>query len=867
MNKMKIIATLMTILILGIMGVGMQVTPTYSSGTSIIDVSPAVRITDTGDANGDGNYERDPQLLIASDDTWFLTYSKSKTSFTHGGNPDTLKYDVWVKISTDGGVTWLGETKVLDDSNFRSSTICEADGKIWVIGVDWSDGKIYANTYSDGNWIGQVEIYAGSTAWHVDSIAEGDDIRLFFGQSAAEGVGFIKYDHTTETWETMATSIGVDASGPYIPRVTKAGDIYYLVSVSDDWKHITFTSTDAPKTTPWPDAQIIMDAPGTIMPYGICDPTILKYGDTDGTDDLIVFAAPWYSDDSQTIEYAYSTDAGVSWTTSPISFTDAAHDGQVSWDMMPRAYLKDPDTIMLFYGMEQRGVNRGQGDIVVCEWDISSTIGNKHYTTIQDGIDNAIGGDTILVAAGTYDEKVVIDKSLTLLGAKAGEDARTRDTSSGESILDGTGLAPETGVGAFNIEDGVSDVIIDGFEIHGYLSINPGGGSAVMAYCYDGDTLGRSRITILNNYMHDLGWNGILVWSNNDVVQEDFTIQFNLIEEAPYAGIELTNVINSKVLDNKIVAPTSIVNDPGDAGVGIEIAVRAQPGFGLTAGTNVLVEGNEISGTFAEGSRAGINILSRTYSSSSDATLTGVTVRDNIVSADVIVGILVVAESRDSGPATITDLEILDNKINNFEKGGVVVKDVLSVQIEGNTISTTKVSPASNGIQVGYIGATTGTTGAIKDNQVSDCHWEGYDPSTETYEDDWTASGILVIDTESELTISGNEVQNCDVGFDIEAGALTTITKNDVHGNSYGFVLWNANPTINYNNIHKNTLFGVYRTILGSSNDILDATLNWWGHPKGPGWINPAGKVVNNGEEGDIDTDPWLKKPIPPGQI
>ncbi|MBA7645969.1 hypothetical protein ES703_53730 [subsurface metagenome] len=427
--------------------------------------------------------------------------------------------------------------------------------------------------------------------------------------------------------------------------------------------------------------------------------------------------------------------------------------------------------------------------------------------TIQAAVNAAGTDDTINVAAGTYPESVTIDKSLTLLGAKAGVDARTR-TFTGESILDGTGLAPVVGVGAFNILDGVSDVIIDGFEVCNYQSINPGGGSAVLAYSYGAATQGLSQITIQNNYMHDLGWNGVCVWSNNGVIQDDFTIQFNLIEEAPYAGIELTNVINSKVLNNKIIAPTDIIaSEPDDAGVGIEIAVRAHPGFTITAGTNVLVEGNEISGTFPEGSRAGINILSRTYASDSVATLTGVTVRGNTVSASVIVGILAVAESRDDGPATISNLQIVDdNIVSNFTKSGIVVRDVLSVQIEGNIISTTNHSVAPNGID---IGATTGTTGTVKGNQISGCHWDGYDPEAMDYEGGWTGSGILVIAPASTLTISGNEVQNCDVGMDIEAGPLTLITNNNVHDNSYGFVFWNAGPTINFNNIYQNALGGI----------------------------------------------------------
>lgn len=401
-----------------------------SAISATIDVSPPKNITNTGDASGNGYYERDPELLVASDGTWYLVYARSQTQFTAGGVPDNLLYDIYYKTSTDNGATWSDAVKVLDaaairpDANFRSVAVCEANGKIWVIGANAGAnpgvlgvGDIYANTYSGGSWSGQSMIFDGNWttgAFHVDAVAEENDIRLFYGiQNETEGVGFIMYHGDTDIWDTSVTKIGA-AAGWQIPRVIKEGSKYYLVSTN--WENIRFTSTTTPDVVPWPTATNIASAPSG---GASSDPCILKYGESGGADELIVFHAPSYSDESQPQEYVYSTDGGSSWSSS-VPFTETLHGTQKSWDMMPRAYMKDANTIMSFFSMEKRGVNHGQGDIVLVTWDISATIGNAHYTTVQDGVDNAGVGDEVSVAAGTYTEQVEIAKDMTLMGAGLG---------------------------------------------------------------------------------------------------------------------------------------------------------------------------------------------------------------------------------------------------------------------------------------------------------------------------------------------------------------------------------------------------------------------------------------------------------------
>ena len=88
----------------------------------------------------------------------------------------------------------------------------------------------------------------------------------------------------------------------------------------------------------------------------------------------------------------------------------------------------------------------------------------KFFATIQAAINDAqtLNGHTIVVNAGTFSELVAVNKSVTLLGAKSGIDARAVGRGAFETIVRGANPAGGR-TAAFNVT--VDNVIIDGFTV------------------------------------------------------------------------------------------------------------------------------------------------------------------------------------------------------------------------------------------------------------------------------------------------------------------------------------------------------------------------------------------------------------------
>ncbi len=110
----------------------------------------------------------------------------------------------------------------------------------------------------------------------------------------------------------------------------------------------------------------------------------------------------------------------------------------------------------------------------------------------------AAANDSIVVAAGTYHEHVTVGiPGLTLLGAQAGVDARTRNVAS-ETVLDGATTALDTGISV-----NADSVTIDGFTIQNYN----GGGAAFGYGIVQAGTV--SGVHVVNNILRANGYTGL----------------------------------------------------------------------------------------------------------------------------------------------------------------------------------------------------------------------------------------------------------------------------------------------------------------------------------------------------------------------
>jgi parallel beta-helix repeat protein len=206
------------------------------------------------------------------------------------------------------------------------------------------------------------------------------------------------------------------------------------------------------------------------------------------------------------------------------------------------------------------------------------------YPTIQEAINNANEGDTIIVSAGTYYENIVLHKSVNLLGE-----------SSYTTILDGKGVKDVVDVTANN-------VTIEGFTIRN-------GKVGIHLISVTNSLIRRNNVRNNQDGIDvTSSWNATIIENNSsNNIQRGIYFEFswngnvesNIIEENGWYGLNLFNSLNSSIIGN------SVKGKRGDFdAIGLYLSrncivvgnTASDSGFGvwLESSTNIVVEGNDV---------------------------------------------------------------------------------------------------------------------------------------------------------------------------------------------------------------------------------------------------------------------------------
>ncbi len=282
--------------------------------------------------------------------------------------------------------------------------------------------------------------------------------------------------------------------------------------------------------------------------------------------------------------------------------------------------------------------------------------GPGNYSKIQDAVDNASDGDTVLVYSGTYYENVIVDKSINLIGE--GKNA---------TVIDGM----ENGDVVYII---ASDVHISGFTIQNSSMYpqTPGHYGVFLESC--------SGCHIENNIVMDNSY-GIRIPknSNNNIVSG------NNVIDSQHIGVWIGTFWehskgNNKIYNNVIIGGWTAINLDFSSRNDVEnnFIKNLNEAIMLTCSENTTVVNNVIENA--------VNFGIRVYLSN-NSVVVGNTVRDSTTPLKVFVSILLLGSSR---------VTVLKNKMINTDDGIIIDSS------DNNNIVENTIEKSRYGIYIRY---------------------------------------------------------------------------------------------------------------------------------------------------------------------
>ncbi|MEO6392105.1 MAG: carboxypeptidase-like regulatory domain-containing protein [Pyrinomonadaceae bacterium] len=483
---------------------------------------------------------------------------------------------------------------------------------------------------------------------------------------------------------------------------------------------------------------------------------------------------------------------------------------------------------------------------------------NCAFRTIQNAVVNSAIGDTIFVAPGIYAETVVVDKSLTLKGAQAGQAVNPRFAlfSGGgngpkadplaETIIvppatdpigGGNGLlhlmANNVTVDGFVLDGNNPDldqsdaVVVGGINIDSRLGIRTEDGS--------GDAAAANNVVIANNIVQNFAERGIELSNANSFSPSTSgsVISGNLVRTFGHNGIVLTFNAHADITTNTI----NSLAYPAEAGIWIQDFRDVGGASSLTIAENSITVGQDNFGgiwvNLAYFSTIDINHNSINaaagVSGASDFTFgiyvtslragTTAGLDNNLIGAtggEFARGLAFWTLRSGSTTTTVTN-----GSIGNARAGISVHDNDPSFGLAGDNSAINVSGVNISGAGVGALVDAAGSMGDTVAMQI-----------TGNTSINNAQKGVNVVGLHASVNLHDNDdaLHNNVVGLEVNGGAAT-VTGNNFYTNSTGLRFLNGGTAT----VHFNRIVSTTTAIDNPFNLTSNLENNWWGCNEGPG--------------------------------
>jgi len=439
------------------------------------------------------------------------------------------------------------------------------------------------------------------------------------------------------------------------------------------------------------------------------------------------------------------------------------------------------------------------------------------FSVIQDGVAAVASGGTVHVAAGTYDEQVVINKRLTLQGAGVTtviKPSAANLTQVFTGLLWSGGTKNVAGIIVANVPSG-SSVTIKNLKVDESLVTTKPAGADYLAGIFYRETGGLvDMVTVA----------GTGAWSSSDRAYGIYLSAGTNTVSVEITGSRITNVDTNgiEVMGNKLTADINHNKITGRGSVTDEVQNGVNVGRDAVATVNY----NAISNLIYQPKTSwAAGIMFYHYVSPTGKSATA-----------------------NNNTLTNCQIGIIFNNANASAAGNIA---------DGGTVGLIGIYAQPDAADDWTASFVANTVSGIRD--MGD--YQNAAIGANTYD-----SGATL-----EVTIEGNhlagggvtDADGISIGVEGADGSIVaTITNNTISGWEYGIRLDGAlvdaaSSYANNNNISGNDVFGVYNDGTGT----LNATCNWWGDASGPHHptANPDGKGDDVSDK--VVFTPWVVVP------